>query len=69
MKEFTYIIDAQITVIIKGDLGLNVYSETVKRNLAQLIKEKLGVDDVNVLSAKEFMRDLAEEKENEETDA
>ena len=66
MKEITYIVDAEITLILKTICGKTSFTDYEKKNIAQLIKERLDVDDVEIIGTKAFVRDLDEEKKDAE---
>ena len=65
MKEFTYVVNAQITCIVKKDDTCEPFTEAEKRNLAKVMKDDLGADDVTISEIKTFVRDLTEERGDE----
>ena len=63
MVENTRVLNLQVTIITKDDEYNPNAIENVKINLARATKAALGLDDVVVVDAKEFVRDVDREGE------
>ena len=61
MKELTRIITARVTIINKVDERSRV-TEDGKRDVAKMIKNEFGFDDVVIYKVQDFVREVEDEQ-------